>query len=117
MAKCTSCHGLGTFTGQRRSGQQWSATVKGMVPMGMPATPQEIAQLTNYLTAQLGRPVNANQATAAGLEADLLLSPQDAESIVRYREQNGPFKLLSDIEKVPAINVAQIRLQQANITF
>jgi competence protein ComEA len=48
-------------------------------------------------------PVNINTATAAELETLPGIGPKTAETIVEYREANGPFKAIEDIMNVPGI--------------
>jgi competence protein ComEA len=47
--------------------------------------------------------VNINTATAAELEALSGVGPKTAQTIVEYREANGPFKSIEDIMNVPGI--------------
>ena len=51
----------------------------------------------------LGLPVNVNEATTEDLVAISGIGPKRAESIVAYREKNGPFNSLSDLVKVKGI--------------
>jgi len=51
----------------------------------------------------LGLPVNVNEATTEDLVAISGIGPKRAESIVAYREKNGPFSSLSDLVKVKGI--------------
>ncbi len=57
------------------------------------ARPTEINHAPKHL-------VDLNRATAAELEQLPGVGPQTAERVVRYREQNGPFKTLNELKKV-----------------
>ncbi len=48
-------------------------------------------------------PININTATAAQLEALDGIGPVLAQRIVAYREQNGPFTTVDDLDAVPGI--------------
>jgi competence protein ComEA len=48
-------------------------------------------------------PVNINTATAAELETLPGIGPKTADTIVKYREANGPFETVEDIMDVPGI--------------
>jgi len=48
-------------------------------------------------------PVNINTATAAELETLPGIGPKTADTIVEYREANGPFETIEDIMDVPGI--------------
>jgi competence protein ComEA len=52
--------------------------------------------------------VNINTATAAELETLPRIGPELAERILDYREANGPFKTIEDIEDVPGIGPATL---------
>lgn len=54
-SRCTLCHGLEKITGEKRSKEEWSGTVKNMVERGLSATPEEIQTMTSYLSAQFGK--------------------------------------------------------------
>ncbi|WP_207063747.1 helix-hairpin-helix domain-containing protein [Motiliproteus sp. SC1-56] len=59
------------------------------------------------LGAGAAEPVNINQASAAELAAALNgIGPVKAQEIVRYREQNGPFKSADDLLAVKGVGQA-----------
>ncbi|MDX5364042.1 MAG: helix-hairpin-helix domain-containing protein [Pseudazoarcus pumilus] len=58
--------------------------------------------------------VDINSADAAALEQVKGIGPAKAAAIVKYRSDNGPFKSLDDLVKVPGIgekSVEQLRGQ------
>lgn len=62
--------------------------------------------------------VNVNKATKEELaEALPGVGQVKAEAIVEYREKNGPFKTLDDLEKVKGIGPAFIRDNKDKIGF
>ena len=50
--------------------------------------------------------INVNTATAAELEALPRIGPTMAQRIIEYREANGPFVAIEDIQNVPGIGPA-----------
>ncbi len=48
-------------------------------------------------------PVDINAADASSLQTVKGIGPAKAKAIVAYRQQNGPFKNLDELEKVPGI--------------
>ena len=50
--------------------------------------------------------MNINTTTAAGLEALPGIGPARAQDIVAYREANGPFERVEDIQDVAGIGPA-----------
>jgi competence protein ComEA len=61
--------------------------------------------------------VNVNKADAAELQSSLYLSGKDAAAIVDYRKQNGDYKSLDDLKKVPGIDVGKIDNAKQKIGF
>ena len=55
---------------------------------------------------QVGAVVNINAATAAELETLPRIGPATAQRIIEYREANGPFAAIEDIQNVPGIGPA-----------
>lgn len=51
---CGACHTVDTVTSQRRTRAQWQESINSMVAKGAKATPEEFAQVLDYLTAQYG---------------------------------------------------------------
>lgn len=54
-----------------------------------------------------GAKLNINTAAAAHLDTLPGLSPADAQSIVEYRQKNGPFKNISEIQRVSGIKAGK----------
>lgn len=52
--------------------------------------------------------LDLNTADAKALEEMKGVGPAKAQAIVEYRNQNGPFKSVDDLAKVPGIKVATI---------
>lgn len=63
----------------------------------------------------LGR-ININTATVEELDTLPRIGPSTAQAIVDYRTQNGPFKTVQDIMKVPGIGPATYDLIKNLIT-
>src|SRR5579863_9077161 len=61
--------------------------------------------------------VNVNTAAAKDIETTLELSPETAAAIVRYREQNGAFKTIDDVKKVPGVDAAKIESKKDRLEF
>jgi competence protein ComEA len=57
-------------------------------------------------SGSVGALVNVNTATAAELETLPRIGPTMAERILEYREANGPFETIEDIQNVPGIGPA-----------
>lgn len=73
--------------------------------------------LTLPLVALAGDPVNINTADSDALvEALNGVGPQKALAIVRYRQQNGPFKRVEDLALVEGIGEKTVEQNRSNMT-
>jgi competence protein ComEA len=63
-----------------------------------------------------GAQVNINTATATELETLPRVGPVTAQHILEYREANGPFATIEDIQNVPGIGPATFEGFQDMIT-
>ena len=61
--------------------------------------------------------ININRASAAELEALPGIGPAIAGRVVDFREKNGPFVRLADIDKVKGIGPATLRKIENKICF
>jgi len=136
---CVGCHTLKVVTSKRATPQQWSAVVDQMISRGAEVEDDEIETLVAYLSknfpasAKADQPptdhssppadhsspsqVNVNHATAAELATELGISAKDADAIVAYREQNGDFKTIADLTKVPGIDTRKIVSNKSKVRF
>lgn len=133
---CVGCHALKVVTSKRATPQQWSTLVDQMISRGAEVEDDEIEALVAYLSKNFppnakadeapadhnppddaAKEINVNHATAAELAAGLELSAKDAGAIVAYREQNGDFKTIADLAKVPGIDTKKITSSKVKIRF
>ncbi len=92
-----------------------------MVKLGAQGSDDEFEAILEYLSKNFAReapgPININKATAVDLEAGLLLRRSQAIEVVQYRAQNGDFKSLDDLKKIPGIDFQKIEARKARIVF
>jgi competence protein ComEA len=63
-------------------------------------------------------PVNVNTADASTLAQELDgIGPSKAQSIVEYRQKNGPFRTAEDLLKVQGIGERVLEQNRANLRF
>ena len=103
--------------GKAKTRDDWSALVGDMVNQGAQGTDEEFDQIVDYLAANFPEKVNVNQAPAQLLVNVLDLSKKDADAMVQYREQNGAFKSLDDVAKVPGLDVKKLEARKGRIEF
>jgi competence protein ComEA len=116
---CTKCHGPGNIAKKRLSRDDWDDQVADMVERGAKGTPQELAAVVNYLTANFGpdAKVPVNEAPLDELKSVLGLSSPEAVAIVEYRQAHGKFKAWRDLLKVPGVDAKKIEAAAKRMAF
>jgi competence ComEA-like helix-hairpin-helix protein len=116
-AVCLSCHGWDSiFGGPRQTADQWDFIVSEMVSRGAQGTPEQIRLIRRYLKWVWGV-VWINRATADDLAQVIGLSPEDAEAVVAWRQEQGDFTDLESLKQVPGVDAAVIDAQADAIMF
>src|SRR5262249_39335311 len=113
---CGSCHALDKVTSSRRSRAQWDETLDKMVSLGAKGTEEEFAAIFAYLVRRYGR-VNVNAATAGEIAEVVGLSEQEAEVIVKYRQEKGKFDDFEALSKTPGVAVEKLEKSREAISY
>jgi competence protein ComEA len=71
---------------------------------------------THYPADEVPR-LKINEAEAIDIESALGLKRSQAAAVIAYRTQNGPFKSIDDLKKVPGIDVAKIEAKKDRLAF
>jgi competence protein ComEA len=119
VSVCSLCHAPTAPMGKQWTKEQWEGKVTEMLQEEQDVTAQERATIVSYLSENFkpGGKIYINQAAAKDLETALELSSSQAEAIFRYRQQNGTFKTLDDIKKVPGVDAAKIDAKKSLLEF
>jgi competence protein ComEA len=88
-----------------------------MQQRGAQATDEQFDLILDYLAAHLGKPIYINTESADMLQAALSLTSQEAAAVIKYRQDNGNFRNLDDLLKVPGVDTKKIQEQSGNILF
>ena len=90
-------------------------------PADITGVMQEINAVLEYLVkhfpAEEVPRINVNKAEAIDLESGLSLTRSEAAAIIQYRTQNGSFKSIEDLKKVPGVDAAKIEAKKDRLTF
>jgi competence protein ComEA len=118
---CSACHDLEKSLSLRQDRSGWQQTLEKMLGFGAKATDQERDAVINYLVknfpAEDVPKININKATAVELESGLSLKRSQATAIIQYRTQNGNFKTIEDLKKVPGVDLEKIEAKKDRIVF
>ena len=109
---CAPCHEARRAASVRLTREGWAAVIDSMQQRGARISAEEFPVILDYLTTHfLGealQPLNLNTASQIDLEAAGGLLRREAAAVIRYREQNGRFKTLDDLKKVPGLDFKKI---------
>jgi competence protein ComEA len=118
---CSQCHDLARSISLHQDRAGWQATMDKMVTMGAQGSDKEFKLVVDYLTSNYPAEdvprINVNTARAIDLESGLTLRRSQATAIIEYRNKNGPFKSIEDLEKVPGIDAAKIEAKKDRLVF
>ncbi len=116
---CIDCHGSGNFRKARLNKDDWSDKVDDMVERGAEASDDELDQIIDYLATNFGpdSKVLVNTAPLEELKTVIGLTVKDAQAIIAYRDANGDFHSLGDLEKVPGVDTGKIEAGRERLQF
>ena len=109
---CGTCHEGRRAASVRLTREGWAAVIEDMQQRGARVSEQEFPVILDYLATYFPgealQPLNLNTASQIDLEAAGGLLRREAAAVIRYREQNGRFKTLDDLKKVPGLDFKKI---------
>src|SRR6476659_9617330 len=98
---CKGCHELARSVSLRQDREGWAVTMKKMIALGAKGSKKDFNAVFEYLVrnypADDVAPLNVNEATQIELESRLSLRRSQAAAVIRYRNENGPFKSIDDL--------------------
>ena len=66
---------------------------------------------------KVGGNVNVNRATAKELADELKLTAEEADAMVRYREENGYFNKFQDLQKVTGLDIKKLESAKDRLAY
>jgi competence protein ComEA len=116
QAVCSKCHPPDRIVAARRTKTQWEETLDKMTKLGAPITDDNYDLLMSFLVQHYGK-VNVNRSVAADIAEALGLTTEEAQAIVKYRDDNGPFADFDSVTKVPGVDPKKLEKNKDAITF
>ena len=116
QAVCSKCHPADRIVAARRTKTQWEETLDKMTKLGAPITDENYDLLLGYLVHHYGK-VNVNRSMAGDIADVVGLTPDEAQKIVKYRDEHGPFTDFDALAKVPGIDAQKLEQNKDAITF
>jgi competence ComEA-like helix-hairpin-helix protein len=116
---CSLCHSPTAPMGKQWTKAQWESKVIEMLQEEPDVTTAERAAIIEYLAANFkpGGKIYINKAAAKDLATALEISQQEAEAIVRVREEKGGFKSFDDLKNVPGLDSMKIAARRDRLQF
>jgi competence protein ComEA len=113
---CTTCHDLGVLQSMTGTAEIWQSVADDMKSRGADGTDADFKAIIEYLSKYFGPPVKINTDPAKDIQA-LGLTSAEADAIVKYRADKGPFKEWADLMKVPGVDTAKLAGLQKRVKF
>ena len=113
---CGACHGTDLLTARRATREGWGYIVDDMVSRGASASDDQVKQIKEYLFKNFGQ-VNVNKADATEIANVLEITPAQADAIVKYRADHGPYKSVDDVKKAPGLETAKLDTKKDRFTY
>ncbi|HEY7173105.1 MAG TPA: helix-hairpin-helix domain-containing protein [Vicinamibacterales bacterium] len=115
LNRCSNCHGTERALVAPRTKAGWEAVIAEMVNNGAQLEAGESDAIVAFLTERHGL-VNVNVAKADDLVA-LGLSTKDADGIVKYRTDHGPFADFASLRSVPGLDGDRLDAVKDRVAF
>jgi competence protein ComEA len=113
---CSGCHDAEIVLANLKTPGEWSETLQDMAQQGAEATPTEWGLIEKYLDLNLAI-IAINKAAAEELQLTLDVTREVADAVVMYRHDNGPFKSVDDVKKVPGMDAAKVDARKSRFVF
>ena len=118
---CSRCHSPELTAAQHQTREQWQVTISKMANLGAEASDNEFESILDYVASHFGpaaaQPVNINKATAVEIESVLEITRSESKAIVQYRQQNGAFKTVDDLSRVPGVDFKKVAARKSLVLF
>jgi competence protein ComEA len=116
---CSSCHSPDNVLANGQDQAGWEATLQKMAGFGAQASDEEFTAILDYLVKNFpaNAKINVNKSPAGALVTGLGLSPSEADAVVAYRKQNGDFKTIDDLKKVPNVDAKKLDAKKDRLAF
>jgi mono/diheme cytochrome c family protein len=115
LNRCSTCHGTERALVAPRTRKGWEGVLAEMLNNGAQLETGELEAILAFLTERHGL-VNVNASNADELVA-LGLSKKDADTIVTYRTDRGPFADFAALRGVPGLDVDKLDAVRERVAF
>ena len=116
---CLECHGVANFRKARKDSDEWTDSVQDMLDRGAKATSAEADLIVAYLVKNFGKGAKVQMNTAPLEEIKVVLgfTVPEANAVVAWRDQNGPYTDWRDVLKAPGVDPAKVESKKELMSF
>jgi competence ComEA-like helix-hairpin-helix protein len=115
LGRCSTCHGPERALVAPRTKKGWEGVIAEMVNNGAQLEAGESDAILAFLTERHGL-LNVNDATAEEI-VNLGLTQKDADTIVSYRTDKGPFADFAALRGVPGLDIDRLDAVRQRVAF
>ena len=115
LSRCSTCHAPERALVAPRTRKGWEGVLAEMLNNGAQLETGELEAILAFLTERHGL-VNVNAANAEELVA-FGLTKKDADTIVSYRTDKGPFADFAALRGVPGLDVERLDAVRERVAF
>jgi competence protein ComEA len=113
---CVLCHPPDRIVSVRKTKSEWEEVIDKMITKGAQVTDDNYQQIEDYLLRNYGK-VNVNKAPKDDLVLVAGVTPAEADAIVKFRTDNGPFADFDAFTKVPGLDAKKLEEKRDAFMF
>jgi competence protein ComEA len=122
LRACIGCHKADEIAVYRFTKDEYHTIAYRMGDRGAQATRAELDIIADYLFENFPKvedpsKINVNKATAPEIAAELALTNEEAEAVVKYRQRHGDFHAWGDLLIIYGVDGKKIAAAKDKISF
>jgi competence protein ComEA len=113
---CVLCHPPDRIVSVRKTKTEWEEVLDKMITRGAQVNDDNYGTIEEYLLRNYGK-VNVNKAVKDDLVLIGGVTPAEADSIIKFRGDNGPLADFAALTKVPGLDAKKLEEKREAFTF
>jgi competence ComEA-like helix-hairpin-helix protein len=119
---CLQCHEPAQLLSQKRTENDWRATVARMALKGVAAPAEQYDAIAAYMAKNFPKTedatkLNMNKAKAEEIVAVIGLTPDEAQALVAYREKHGDYREWGEMLVVYGVDGRKLQAAKDKMSF
>jgi competence protein ComEA len=113
---CVLCHPPDRIVSVRKTKSEWEEVIDKMITKGAQVNDDNYAAIEGFLLRNYGK-VNVNKAPKDDLVMVAGVTPAEADAILKFRTENGPFADFDALTKVPGLDAKKLEEKRDAFMF